>query len=341
MVARTRRTNFAARSIHAGEPSVWESEDRVSASTSRRHAESASSSRGTRVSELQRMLTNLTNLVTGLIAQQAVILRQTQPVCAVLPLPPIAAVPAPLPWVVAAPAPLPSVVAAREPLPQVAAAPVPPPPVTEAPALALPATTLSIQTPGSSQPPRRPFRLQEVHQNPLSPCPLPQSAFLPPTFPPFLARRDPLFPSIQAPHHGPDPFFGPMDGNAPFADAIELAPIPEDFRPPRLEAYRGATDPCGEAAVRYRQPDEATKCHLLANTLKGAAFSWFIKLPRDHISSYEHLKWELIAHFIGQTRMVISDMVLANIKQGERESLRDYTNHFFAAAAEAEDVDLR
>ncbi|PKA59965.1 hypothetical protein AXF42_Ash009649 [Apostasia shenzhenica] len=135
-----------------------------------------------------------------------------------------------------------------------------------------------------------------------------------------------------------------MDGNAPFSDAIHLAPIPEDFRPPSLEVYKGVTDPRGhvqgfEAAVRYRQLDEATRCHLLANTLKGAAFSWFIKLPRGHISSYEHLKWELIARFIGRTRMVVSDMVLANIKQGERESLRDYTNSFFAATAEAEDVE--
>ncbi|PKA46922.1 hypothetical protein AXF42_Ash021625 [Apostasia shenzhenica] len=37
--------------------------------------------------------------------------------------------------------------------------------------------------------------------------------------------------------------------------------------------------------------------------------------------------------------MLVSDMVLANIKQGKRESLRDYTNRFFAAAAEAEDVE--
>ncbi|PKA46908.1 hypothetical protein AXF42_Ash021472 [Apostasia shenzhenica] len=133
-----------------------------------------------------------------------------------------------------------------------------------------------------------------------------------------------------------------MDGNAPFSDAIWLAPIPEDFRPPRLEAYRGATDPREHVQgfeATIRQSDEATKCHLLANTLKGAAFSWFVKLPRGYISSYEHLKWELIAGFIGRTRMIVFDMVLANIKQGERESLRDYTNHFFAAAAEAEDVD--
>ncbi|PKA48307.1 hypothetical protein AXF42_Ash021212 [Apostasia shenzhenica] len=68
------------------------------------------------------MLANLTDLVTGLTAQQAVILRQTQPVC------PMAAVPAP------------------------------PPPVAGAPAPAPPAAEISAQTSGSSRPPRRPFR---------------------------------------------------------------------------------------------------------------------------------------------------------------------------------------
>ncbi|PKA62944.1 hypothetical protein AXF42_Ash007740 [Apostasia shenzhenica] len=290
------------------------------------------------------MLADLTDMVIGLTAQQAVILRQTQPVCAVLLLPPAAVAPVPLPPVAAVPVPPPPVVAVPQLISPVAAASAPPPPaagiLAPAPLVAPP----SIQSSGSSRPPRRPFRFQEVHQNPLPPCPLPQPAFLPPAFPLFLVGRDPLFPGAQAPHHGPDPFFGPMDGNAPFSDAIRLAPVPEDFRPPRLEVYKGVTDPREhvqgfEAAVRYRQPDEATKCHLLANTLKGAAFNWFVKLPRGHISSYEHMKWKLIAHFIGWTRMVISDMVLANIKQGERESLRDYTNRFFAAAAEAEDVE--
>ncbi|PKA55856.1 hypothetical protein AXF42_Ash018763 [Apostasia shenzhenica] len=74
-VARTRKTNSAARSLLAGEPSVRAPDDGASTSTSRRRAGSASSSRGTRVSELQGMLTNLTDLVTGLTAQQAVILR--------------------------------------------------------------------------------------------------------------------------------------------------------------------------------------------------------------------------------------------------------------------------
>ncbi|PKA57087.1 hypothetical protein AXF42_Ash002391 [Apostasia shenzhenica] len=344
MVARTRKTNSAARSLHAGEPSVRAPDDRASASTSRRRAKSTSSSRGTCVSELQGMLANLTDMVTGLTAQQAVILRQTQPVCAVLPLPPVAAVPVPLPPVAAVPVPPPPVAAVLKLILPVAMALAPPPLVAGILALAPLVAPLSIQSSGSSRPPGRPVRFQEVHQNHLPPCPLRQPVFLPPAFPPFLAGRDPLFPGAQAPPHGPDPFFGPMDGNAHFSDAIRLAPVPEDFRPPRLEVYKGATDPREhvqgfEAAVRYRQPDEATRCHLLANTLKGAAFSWFIKLPRGHITSYEHLKWELIARFIGRTRMVVSDMVLANIKQGERENLRDYTNRFFAAAAEAKDVE--
>ncbi|PKA55287.1 hypothetical protein AXF42_Ash003924 [Apostasia shenzhenica] len=117
MVARMRKTNSAAHGVHAEEPSVRAPDDRASALTSRRHAESASSSRGTRVSELQGMLANLTDLVTGLTAQQAVILKQTQPVCAVLPLPPVATAPVPLPPVTAVPVPSPAVAAAPEVLP--------------------------------------------------------------------------------------------------------------------------------------------------------------------------------------------------------------------------------
>ncbi|PKA65535.1 hypothetical protein AXF42_Ash005869 [Apostasia shenzhenica] len=66
MVSRTRKTNSVARSLHAGEPSVRAPDDGASTSTSRHRAGSASSSRGTRVSELQGMLANLTDMVTGL-----------------------------------------------------------------------------------------------------------------------------------------------------------------------------------------------------------------------------------------------------------------------------------
>ncbi|PKA50456.1 hypothetical protein AXF42_Ash020776 [Apostasia shenzhenica] len=106
-------------------------------------------------------------MVTGLTAQQVVILRQTHPVCAVLPPPPVAVAP--------------------ELLPSVAAIPVPLPPATGVPAPAPPVAAPSIQSSSSSRPPRHPFRLQEARQNSLPPCPLPQPAFLPPAFPPFLA----------------------------------------------------------------------------------------------------------------------------------------------------------
>ncbi|PKA62168.1 hypothetical protein AXF42_Ash015052 [Apostasia shenzhenica] len=234
MVARTRRTNSVAHSMHAGEPFVRAPGDEASASTSRHHAGSTFSSKGTRVSELQEMLANLTDLVTDLTAQQAVILRQTQQVCtAVLPPLPVAAARELLLPVAASPAP---------PLP-VAVAPVLPPHVVEVPAPLPPITVHSVQSSGSSQL-LRCLPAQGAHQNHFLSRPLPQPAFLPPTFPPFLAGRDHLFPGAQAPHYGPDPFFGPMDSNAPFADAIRLALIPEDFRPPRLKAYKGATDPC-------------------------------------------------------------------------------------------------
>ncbi|PKA62618.1 hypothetical protein AXF42_Ash012205 [Apostasia shenzhenica] len=167
MVARTCKTNSAARSIHIGEPSVRAPNDGASTSTSRRRVGSASSSRCTRVSELQGMLANLTDMVTGLTAQQAVILRQTQPVCAVLPLPQMAAVPIPCPPVLAVPAPPLPVAAIPEVILPPVAAPAPPPPipaVAEAPVPLPQAAPLSIRSSGSSRPPIRPFRFQEVYK---------------------------------------------------------------------------------------------------------------------------------------------------------------------------------
>ncbi|PKA58080.1 hypothetical protein AXF42_Ash019306 [Apostasia shenzhenica] len=338
MLARTRKTNSAARSVHAGEPSVRAPNDRASASTSRRHAESASSSRGTRVSELQGMLANLTDLVTGLTAQQA----DTTGVCNT---PPPIGGGGPCSSSTGRSSSGASSAGRGGPrvLPAGSGGPGSP---------SSGCWGSSPGAPGSSN--LRPnVWFFNTAQTPFSPpgsspefpstMSITTACFPSTCFPSFSRQKGLHFPDAQAPHHGPDPFFGSMDGNTPFFDAIRLAPIPEDFRPPRLEVYRGATDPREhvqgfEAAVRYRQPDEAIDA-TLANTLKRAAFTWFIKLPKGHISSYEHLKWELIARFIGRTRMVVSDMVLANIKQGERKSLWDYTNRFFVVVAEAEDVD--
>ncbi|PKA58155.1 hypothetical protein AXF42_Ash012878 [Apostasia shenzhenica] len=83
------------------------------------------------------MLANLTDLVTSLTTQQAMILRQTQPVCATLLPPP----------------PLPPATAASDPLSQVAAAPVPFPPVAESlsPAAVVPTLLYTPELPPLSR----------------------------------------------------------------------------------------------------------------------------------------------------------------------------------------------
>ncbi|PKA63599.1 hypothetical protein AXF42_Ash005494 [Apostasia shenzhenica] len=164
------------------------------------------------------MLANLTDLVTGLTTQQVVILMQTQPVCVAI----------------LQPAPLPPIAATLKPPSPAAVVSGSPPPVA-AP---------SAQSSSSSQPPRHPLPPQKVHQNqnPFLLCPLPQPAFFPPAFPPFLAGWNPLFPGAQALQYVPDPFFFLLDSDAPFFDAIRQAPVAEYFRPPRLGAYRGTID---------------------------------------------------------------------------------------------------
>ncbi|PKA61160.1 hypothetical protein AXF42_Ash006056 [Apostasia shenzhenica] len=125
---------------------------------------------------------------------------ETQPVCATIlpcaPLPPVAAARDPLPPVAAARDPLLPIAAARDPLLPIAAARDPLLPIAAAPAPFLPVTAPSVQSSGSSRSPRCPIPVQEVPQNPLPPCPLPQPTF----FPLFLAGCNLLFTGDQAPH---------------------------------------------------------------------------------------------------------------------------------------------
>ncbi|PKA47974.1 hypothetical protein AXF42_Ash016321 [Apostasia shenzhenica] len=58
------------------------------------------------------------------------------------------------------------------------------------------------------------------------------------------------------PQYGPETFFGSLDFDVAFSNAIRQAPVPEDFKPPRLEVYKGTTDPREhiqgfEAALHY------------------------------------------------------------------------------------------
>ncbi|PKA49064.1 hypothetical protein AXF42_Ash010748 [Apostasia shenzhenica] len=132
------------------------------------------------------MLANLTNLVTGLTAQKAVILRQTQAACvAVLPLLSVAAVP------------LLPVAVASTPFPPIAAAPRLSPPVAATSALFQPFATGA------------PLRLREQRGAPLtSRAP---GSFHPPS-------QD--FPHQGTPQYGPEAFFGSLDFDAAFSDAF-------------------------------------------------------------------------------------------------------------------------
>ncbi|PKA56454.1 hypothetical protein AXF42_Ash014958 [Apostasia shenzhenica] len=274
-----------------------------------------STTHSAQIAELREMLANLTDLVIDIATRQAVVLQQTRAAnaSANAAFPLISAVPAPLPPVTAASALFPPIVAARHLSPPVV--------VTPALFLLFAASTSPRFQRGAPLTSRTPSAQASGSSH--LPC------------------QD--FPHQGPPQYGPEAFFGPFDFDAAFSDAIRQAPVPEEFKLSRLEVYKGTTDSRKhiqgfETALRYRQKDETMKCHLLATTLKGAAFTWFIKLPKGSINSYEHMKQELITRFIGGIRMALSDMVLANIQQGETESLRSYTNRFFAIAAETEDI---
>ncbi|PKA47669.1 hypothetical protein AXF42_Ash014446 [Apostasia shenzhenica] len=101
MVAKTRRTNSAARSMHAGEPSVRASGDEASASTSRHRVGSTPSSSLRVTGDVGELLPLLSVAVAPLLPVAAALAPPTEAVPASLP--PVAAASAPFPLIAAVP----------------------------------------------------------------------------------------------------------------------------------------------------------------------------------------------------------------------------------------------
>ncbi|PKA54975.1 hypothetical protein AXF42_Ash003611 [Apostasia shenzhenica] len=159
------------------------------------------------IAELHEMLANLTDLITDLTTRQAMVLQQTWAAntSTDVAFPPISAVPAPLPPVAAASASFSliavaprlflAVEATRALFPPIAIDS--PPHLREQMGAPLTSKTPSTQAFGSSHPPSQDFSHRE------------------------------------APQYGSEAFFGPLNFDAAFCDAIHQASAPEDFKLPR------------------------------------------------------------------------------------------------------------
>lgn len=74
-------------------------------------------------------------------------------------------------------------------------------------------------------------------------------------------------------------------------------------------------------------PDLA-RCHCFGVTLKRTALHWFRKLPAGSITTWSQLEIKFLRNFQAARQFSVSISRLANVRQGDNESLKSYLHRF-------------
>ena len=75
-------------------------------------------------------------------------------------------------------------------------------------------------------------------------------------------------------------------------------------------------------------------CRAFPRTLKGDALTWFLRLPTNSIDSWQTLYHRFSRHFIIARENPKTAHTLAQIKQIEKETLKDFLSRFYTEAAQ-------
>jgi len=132
----------------------------------------------------------------------------------------------------------------------------------------------------------------------------------------------------------------------PLAPHIINFPNPEGFRRPPLTNYDGTTDPTDHiyqftVSMDAACAPEEVRCRLFPTTLTGITAKWYCKLPAGRINSWPAMVNQFKRQFWVHHERMKDAISLADIKQGESESLRDYVKRFNHAAARVKGADER
>ncbi|KAL4350477.1 hypothetical protein AHAS_Ahas10G0145900 [Arachis hypogaea] len=109
--------------------------------------------------------------------------------------------------------------------------------------------------------------------------------------------------------------------------------IPKDFKLPDMTLYDGTTDPNHHLSnfrsrMYLTNALDAVRCKAFPTTLTKTAIRWFDNLPPKSISSFDDLAKKFLARFSIQKDKAKHAPSLLGIKQGDRESLRNYMERF-------------
>nr|GEW67532.1 reverse transcriptase domain-containing protein [Tanacetum cinerariifolium] len=112
--------------------------------------------------------------------------------------------------------------------------------------------------------------------------------------------------------------------------------------PNNVKTYDGTGDPedhvkIFEAAAQVERWAMPTWCHMFNSTLIGAARVWFDELPPESVDSYKDLKAAFLAYFMQQKKYVKDPIEIHNIKQKDRETIKDFMERFKAETGRMKD----
>ena len=119
----------------------------------------------------------------------------------------------------------------------------------------------------------------------------------------------------------------------PFYDVIVDTPLPDNWKNLMIDKYDGSTDPDEHIAIYTTQIslytwNDAVMCRVFPTTLKGAALSWFTRLPPLSVDCFDTLVEKFGAQFATSRPHHLTSIALVNIRQEKGESLRMFMERF-------------
>ena len=129
---------------------------------------------------------------------------------------------------------------------------------------------------------------------------------------------------------------------SPYSEEIMHAPLPKTFKMPNLVVYDGKGDPNNHIDIfkswmDFEQVSELARCRAFPLTLAGPAQEWHSRIPPKSVFSFEQLAFQFITHFNGAKPMKKPATHLMSVRQGDNETLEDYTRRFNQEAMQVED----
>ena len=136
------------------------------------------------------------------------------------------------------------------------------------------------------------------------------------------------------------------DPNSPFSETILDAPLPPNYKPPKISRFNGTTAPkahisCFMTAMRFTGYDEAAYCQAFPMTLEGPAQTWFTGLKPGSISSWDELVEIFQTRFFANSVFPKDAESLLNIVQKEGESLKSFFRRFCEEQQTMENLDTK